>query len=419
SPVEEWDAVICTSKAVQSVVAHELDVAATYLTRRFAARRVPMPQLPIIPLGTDSARFAHDPAARTQWRQQYGFADDDIAIMTMGRLSVFEKMHPAPLFLALQRAAMETERKLHLLMVGWFGDENTEKLHREAAAELAPDVDVIFPDGKDPDLRYSIWSAADIFALPVDNIQETFGLAPIEAMAAGLPVVCSDWNGFKDTVVDGETGYRVRTLMSAPGMGTESAHRFEDGMDNYFQYLGLLHQRTQVDVPELASAFVALINDPEKRARMGKAAAERAQAMYDWAAIIPQYQALWSDLTARRLRGQPSSPRETGEPANPASIDPFVLYQKYPTDRLPVTAILSVEKAVTTDDVARMVHLTGAEQLKRMVAGANQIAAVCETINTDGPIRLDTLIQKTKLRQDLVMACVLWMAKFDLVQIRV
>ena len=36
-----------------------------------------------------------------------------------------------------------------------------------------------------------------------DNIQETFGLTPVEAMAAGLPCVMSDWDGYRDTVRDG------------------------------------------------------------------------------------------------------------------------------------------------------------------------------------------------------------------------
>ena len=45
-------------------------------------------------------------------------------------------------------------------------------------------------------------------ALPADRaivnrllwMQETFGLTPLEAMAAGLPCVVSDWNGYRDTV---------------------------------------------------------------------------------------------------------------------------------------------------------------------------------------------------------------------------
>ena len=38
----------------------------------------------------------------------------------------------------------------------------------------------------------------DIFVSLSDNIQETFGLTPLEGMASGLPVVATDWNGYRD-----------------------------------------------------------------------------------------------------------------------------------------------------------------------------------------------------------------------------
>ncbi len=418
APVEEWDAVICTSRSVHDVVAAELDETRTYLARRFGARRVPSPQLPIIPLGIDTARFSRDEAARKRYRERFDVGDDDILVMSMGRLSVYAKMHPAPLLLALQRAARLTGRRTVLVMVGWFADEATDHQHRAMTA-LAPDVTVHFPDGKDQELRYEVWSAADIFALPVDNIQETFGLAPIEAMAASLPVVCSDWNGFKDTVENGTTGFRVRTFMSPPGTGAEIAQRFEDNLDNYFQYLGLVHQSTMVDVREMAEAFATLINDPERRQAMGAAGLERARRLYDWSVIVPQYQALWGELNARRTRGLPSSPREHDEGANPAAIDPFTLYGGYPTARLPVTALLSADAPFPCEEVEKYIELTGANRLRRAVTNVQNLAVIHAFVLAQGPIRLDELISRSGLDGNLVTPAVLWLAKFDRIQVRV
>jgi glycosyltransferase involved in cell wall biosynthesis len=417
APVEAWDAIICTSRAVQEVVRTEIDEIESYLRRRFAAGRVPRPQLPVIPLGIDTDQFAHDAAARKRLRTALGIDDDRIAVMSMGRLSVFEKMHPAPLMLALERAAQETGAKITLLMVGWFGNETSERLHREAAAELAPSITVEFPDGKDEDLRYEIWSAADIFALPVDNIQETFGLAPVEAMAAGLPVVCSDWNGFRDTVDHGVTGFRARTLMSRPGHGQRIANRFEDGSDGYHQYLGFVHQRTQVDVGEMAEAFATLIRDPEQRAAMGAAGRARAERLYDWGAVIPQYQALWADLNARRARGLPTSGREQGEPANPAAMDPFQLYRGYPTGVLPVTAHLSAERTLSVEEIDHLVDLTGARSIRRIVTKSPAIAEVHALIREGGPIRLDEVQKAAGLEPATTEGVVLWLAKYDLIRV--
>ncbi len=419
SPVENWDAIICTSKAVQDVVQQQVTEAARYLARRFGARRMPAPMLPIIPLGIDTAKFAHDPAARARWRTEFDIADDTTVLLSVARLSVFEKLHPAPLAIAAQRAAEETGERVALIMAGWFSDDGQEKLHRDAVAELAPDVDVYFPDGKDPDLRVGVWSAADVFVFPVDNIQETFGLAPVEAMAAGLPVVCSDWNGFKDTVDHGTTGYRIRTLMSPPGSGQEIAHRFADQRDQYLQYLGFVHQRTAIDIREMAKALSVLIRSPEQRKAMGAAGVARARQLYDWQSVIPQYQELWGEQAARRTREIPTSHREGPEPPSPKMMDPFTLYRSYPSDSLTLSAVVSAERTMSAEDTSHLLELPGAKYIRRSVANAEMLANIQSAISAHGPIRLDQLIAKLEAERHMVTASVLWLAKYDCVQITV
>ena len=62
---------------------------------------------------------------------------------------------------------------------------------------------------KDITDRPELYNAADVFTSPIDNLQETFGLTPLEAMSCGVPQVVSDWDGYKDTVEDGITGFRI------------------------------------------------------------------------------------------------------------------------------------------------------------------------------------------------------------------
>src|SRR5262249_31070442 len=64
APLQDWDAVICTAKTVRLMVEALLDEQAAYLKDRLGAQRVPRPQLPVIPLGVDCARFTADDAVR-------------------------------------------------------------------------------------------------------------------------------------------------------------------------------------------------------------------------------------------------------------------------------------------------------------------------------------------------------------------
>src|SRR5438045_9025590 len=59
--------------------------------------------------------------------------------------------------------------------------------------------------------KYALTAAADVFVSPGDSLQESFGITPIEAMACGIPQVVADWNGYRDTVSYGETGFFVPT----------------------------------------------------------------------------------------------------------------------------------------------------------------------------------------------------------------
>ncbi|TNC74230.1 glycosyltransferase family 4 protein [Rubellimicrobium roseum] len=332
-PVEEWDAIICTSRAVRSVLARQFAAEAAYFRQRFGATRVPQPQLPVIPLGVDAAAFASRPGAREGFRAAQDAPPEAVVVMTMGRLSVVEKANPVPLMLALEEIARTFDRPLHLWLTGWASRPEEEALHREAA-QLAPSVTVRLLDGRDPQVRRDAWAGADLFTLPSDSIQETFGLVPVEAMAAGLPVVMPDWDGFRDTVRHGETGFLVPTRMAPPGLGGQLARRFSDGTDAYLHHLTLVQAHVQIDVPAYARALGTLIRDPGLRARMGEAGRRHVAAHLDWSRIVPLYLDLARDLAERRRGATPTTPALAPGLPNPLEIDPFELYADYPSAAL-------------------------------------------------------------------------------------
>jgi hypothetical protein len=149
-------------------------------------------------------------------------------------------------------------------------------------------------------------------------------------MAAGLPCVVTDWDGYRDTVRHGEDGFRIPTYAPAPGEGADLAYAFSARWLNYDNYVGATGQFTAVDYAAAAEAIAALAEDPGLRQRLGAQARDRAREVFDWSVIIPQYQALWAEQDARRRFATPA----TGNAANPFRPDPFRLFGGYPTHQL-------------------------------------------------------------------------------------
>lgn len=416
-PVEPWDAIICTSRAVQSVVRQQMELEADYYRQRFGASRVPIPQLPLIPLGIHTADFARTETARSAMRSRFAAPADAVVIMTMGRLTSVEKANPAPMFIALERVAKATGRPVHLWMVGWSSRESEETLHREGAKALCPSVTTHIIDGRDPGIRRDIWSGADIFTLAVDNIQETFGLVPVEAMAAGLPVVMPDWNGFRDTVDHGETGYLVPTAMSGAGSGPLVAQRFADGTDDYLRYLSIVQQQTMINIPAYAEALSVLVNEPDKRRKMGEAGRAHVVANLDWSAVIPMYLDLADELGRMRAGATPTTPRLSGASMSPIEVDPFTLYKNYPTHHPIKTSVVKHLTPLDDSGLKALDLLNGRALYGRRIVPDETLIRLSAAIGEHGPITIAELAGQTKLGIGVVAAALLFLAKFDYVSI--
>ncbi len=334
-PTQPWDALICTSQAVKSSVEYVIAMWCEYFSQRFHAPKFwPPLKLPVIPLGVDTAQYQpteKNSEVRVAWRKKLGIKDNDIAFLFIGRLSAHAKAHPVAMYQALEKAARKTKKKLHLIQAGWFSNDGIERSFKEGARDLCSSVTHHFLDGRKSDVRRDIWHVADIFTSLSDNIQETFGLTPIEAMAAGLPSVVTDWDGYRDTVRDGIDGFTIPTLSPAPGMSNDLAFRFETGVDNYDHYLANACQITSVDIAACTRAYLELIETPELRKKMGNAAMQRAHDIFDWRHIIAAYQELWFELDELRRSQTELVPSKPSLPANPSYADPFMVFGSYPS----------------------------------------------------------------------------------------
>ncbi len=414
SPLHDHDALICTSSAVRASVEAQLEGVREYITGEYGPRRRPEPLRVTIPLGVKTEDFKTSEADRKAWRERLDIPEDAIVALYVGRFHVRAKMNPALMALALERAARLTKRPLYWVSSGWAeSDKEAEEYHREAAA-LCPSVKYVHLDGRPAETRFSIWSVGDFFISFSDNIQETFGLTPVEAMAAGLPCVVTDWDGYRDTVRHGEDGFRIPTYAPRPGDGRDLAYAFAGKSIHYDAYVGGAAQYTAIDYGAAARAIADLADHADLRRRLGAQGRERARSAFDWAAIIPQYQALWAEQNARR-RAASQSP---ADPANPFRPDPFRLFASYPTHHLDAGCRVSVQPGLAWSDAQALLTspLAGYGAVNR--PSLQEAAQVFAWLSERPSATVEEAIEPVAPnRRPFVRRGLLWMARYGVVAI--
>ncbi|HTI67683.1 MAG TPA: glycosyltransferase family 4 protein [Caulobacteraceae bacterium] len=359
APVQPWDALICTSPAVQQMLGRMFDEWTDYLAERCGGTAPPRPHLPLVPLGVDQAALealADRPDARASLRAELGVGEDEALVIWVGRLSFFEKAFPQPMFRAVEEAARTAGKRIHFALAGWFpGGDQDRARYQAAAAAYAPTTPVHFLDGNDRPLLGRLWAAADIFLSLVDNIQETFGITPVEAMAAGLPIVASDWDGYRYTVRDGIEGFLIPTLGGPAGLlGRALGSRHTLLIESYQSFVGAAAQHTAVDVGRAAAALADLVASPELRRRMGEAGRARVRSAFDWPVVVEQYKVLADELTAIRLA---AADPVTRHPTDPVKGDPFRDFAGFATTVLTPATALSVRPGAGPADLERAAGL--------------------------------------------------------------
>ncbi|MDG2140280.1 MAG: glycosyltransferase family 4 protein [Gammaproteobacteria bacterium] len=331
SPIREWDGLICPSTAVKGHVLNLIEAQKEYLGLELGASYFSLPEMPVIPLGVHLEDFVFSEQAKNQTRISLEIDEDSVVFLYVGRLSFHAKAHPLQMYKALEFAAKKTRKNLVLIECGWHGNDFIQNAFSDAAKEICPSVKIINLDGRVPEERDKAWSSADIFCSLSDNIQETFGIVPLEGMAAALPVVVSDWNGYKDSVADGVEGFRIPTIAPAPGLEGDLAFRHAMGIDTYDMYCGFSSTFIGVNMEALNNAFCRLVEDKSLRISMGNAGRRKIKSHYDWQHITKSYEDFWADLAKRR---ESFGRRKSLNRLLPNYLDPSAAFSHYPTQNL-------------------------------------------------------------------------------------
>jgi UDP-glucose:(heptosyl)LPS alpha-1,3-glucosyltransferase len=170
---------------------------------------IPGSKIRVINPGIAVDRFAwfDQAACRKEVRHRFGLSHDDVVLLFVGMNFEIKRLELVVKGLAHWARRGEADTKLKLLVVGKGKQEPYLAIAREAGIAQR----VVFAGVTDEVEPFYL--ASDIFAMP--SWFDTFGLAVLEAMAAGLPVIISDKVGAKDLIRTGIEGF-VLSADSSP-----------------------------------------------------------------------------------------------------------------------------------------------------------------------------------------------------------
>ena len=302
TPLQSFDALICSSNAGHQVILNFqkrietqfAEVGVTGLRNRM--------RLPIIPLGIEAADFMD--IRDSSLDSSFSIPSNCTVLLYFGRFSATSKADLLPLLIVFAELS-QSRPNIALVLAGDDTHYRMAEELQEISKELGCAEHVrILPNPTLQEKR-KLYGMADVFVSLSDNLQETFGLTVVEAMAAGLPVIASDWDGYKDLVAHGATGYLVPTFL--PSYPPQFDNVRGSGL---MLSDDLLAATTVVETRALKALLAELLGNPERRHSFGEAGRRRANELYDWKKIIVQYEDLWATLHHEAARSDVSSTTE-------------------------------------------------------------------------------------------------------------
>ena len=147
-------------------------------------------------VGIDLSRFENIQVDRSEKRREIGVPEDAFLLLSVGELNE-NKNHQV----IVKALAKLNNPNVHYAIAG-IGDKRDSLLELASSLGVSEQVHLLGYRKDIPELNHS----ADAFCFP--SHREGLGLAAIEAMACGLPLITSNVHGINDYSEEGITGYK-------------------------------------------------------------------------------------------------------------------------------------------------------------------------------------------------------------------
>ncbi|WP_062268772.1 DUF4135 domain-containing protein [Endozoicomonas arenosclerae] len=405
SPLKPCDSIICSSSAQKTVMKRLLASASATFSDTVGVAVPYRGQVSLIPLGIEPA--GKDAVGKAAGKPSDSVTSDDASnenspvILCLGRLSETDKMDLHPLLLALNDLLEEGVVTRFQLVVAGVGDASGEYLQSLLAQAYEFNLEdfVRFELTVDEEKKQQLLAQADVFVSLADNIQESFGLAPLEAMREGVPVILSDWNGYRDLITSGQGGYLIPTASADHDALSRSLSLVNKTQAQFIQAQGV-----SLDFDALKQALASLLLDQDFREEMSLMAVQRVNEKFSWPLLIDQYHELVDELGREASRIRHHQGREVGMPYRD-------VFGHYASSALEESAYL-----VATDRGLRVLLMSEKgflfSQLKHLL-DKKEIRGLIRKLVTPGSV--EKLLAASADKQRLLFS-LSWMLKYQLIE---
>ncbi len=319
-----YDGIVCTSPSALRAVEKGLNWVGRQLRERTGMTFHTHVRLEQIPLGIDESFFQEED--RKEARAFFRIPPDSVVALSLGRISLRHKADWAPPLELIGQMESRKELRNILFVIAGGGQASDVALLESMIKQMGLEKKILILPNFQPEVKRKLYQASDFYLSIIDNFQETFGVSILEAMASGLPVILSDFSGYRDFISEGREGFHIPTIW------TEGLPEFlRDNMGILDPSMARLYlsQMVAVDLEKLRIAILQLGRGENLRFRMGGAAKSRAFS-YRWSNIIRLYENFWAKVKEEsRHYGQ--------KPVEPPDIlvgDFSSTFSHYPSRRL-------------------------------------------------------------------------------------
>lgn len=149
-------------------------------------------------VGIDNSRFEKVDIDRTLFREKLGVKPDDIMVLAVGELSSRKNQQ-----VIIRALGLLPDKEKYVLVVCGRAvvHSKVEQDLRTLADEMGVRICLLGHRSDIPEMN----KCADVAVIP--SLREGLGMAGLEALASGVPVVGSDVQGIREYVLNGKTGY--------------------------------------------------------------------------------------------------------------------------------------------------------------------------------------------------------------------